>query len=187
MRHYFLILLMTWGAMLFILLSSWILLLAGADLGDFTIFAPVMFSIAGVALVSKTGWFDENIRKPLAETLAFGSYIEVIIHLQFFTIICGVLGLGVGIAAMTTFYPMGIKLMLKSLAAGNTEWHNFSKYTPMSILSGFSFGLLFYSYLFADARNMKWVIRAIMVGGFLTFFFLGLMFGEDRYFFVVSD
>lgn len=186
MKHYFLILVITWAAMLFILVSSWGLLLAGLNFGDFTIFMPIMFAISGVALLSRSSWFDENIRKPLGATLEFGNAVEVVIHLQLFTIICGVIGLGLGIAAMTTFYPMGIKLMLRGLAAGNEEWHNFTKYTPMSVLAGFSFGLLLYSYLFADARNKKWVTRIILIGGFLLLLILGLMFGGDRYFFVIT-
>ncbi len=187
MRHYFLVLLITWAAMLFILLASWGLLLMGINMGDFTIFMPIMFAIAGIAAISRTGWFDQNIRRPLAETLEFGNFVEVVIHLQLFTVICGVMGLGLGIAAMTSFYPMGIRLMMKGLAAGNAEWHAFTKYTPMSVLSGFSFGLLLYSYLFADARRMKWLTSTILVGGFAVFFLLGLMFGGDRYFFVISD
>ncbi|GEM_PF-2714943 len=186
MKHYFLILMITWAAMLFILVSSWGLLLAGFNFGDFTIFIPIMFAIAGVALLSKSKWFDENVRQPLAVTLEFGNAIEVIIHVQLFTIICGVFGLGLGIAAMTSFYPMGIRLLLKGLAAGEVEWHNFAKYTPMSVLAGFSFGILLYSFLFADARNKKWITRCILIGGFLVFFILGLLFGGDRYFFVIS-
>lgn len=187
MKHYFVIMFMTWAAMLFILLGSWALLLFGVNLGDFNIFVPVMFSIAAIALFSRTDWFDENVRQPLSDTLEFGSYVEVTIHLQLFTIICGIFGLGLGIAALTTFYPMGIKFMLQGLAAGNAEWHNFTKYTPMSVLSGCTFGVLLYSYLFADARSKRWLMRLILIGGFAIFFILGLMFGGDRYFFVITD
>jgi len=187
MKHYFLILMITWVAMLFILVASWTLLLVGLSFGDFTIFVPIMFAITGVAIAARTKWFDENIRQPLSATLEFGNAVEVVIHLQLFMIICGVMGLGLGIAALTTFYPMGIRLMLRGLAAGQKEWHNFSKYTPMSVLAGFSFGLLLYSYLFADARNKKWLTRFILLGGFLLFFVLGLFFGGDRYFFVIQD
>lgn len=186
MKHYFLILWMTWGCILMIMLSSWALMLMGINLGDFTILAPVMFVISGIAMMSKTSWFDENIRQPLAETLEFGSFIEVVIHIQLFTIICGVFGLGLGVAAMTSFYPMGIKMMLRGFALGNAEWHNFTKYTPMSVLSGGSFGFLFYSYLFADARKKKGAVRAILIGGFILFSCFAMMFGGDRYFFVIS-
>lgn len=187
MRLFFLILLMIWAAMLFILVMSWGLLLFGANTGDFAIFLPIMFAIAGVALLSRSNWFAENIRKPLADTLECDNIIERIIRLQLFTIICGVMGLGLGIAAMTSFYPMGIKLMLRGLAAGNEEWHNFTKYTPMSLLSGCSFGILFYSYLFADARKNIGMTRAILIGGFIGLLLLGLLFGDDRYFVVTQD
>lgn len=187
MKHYFLILLITWAAMLFILVASWILLLVGLNFGDFTIFIPIMFAISGVAWLSRGEWFDDNIRKPLAVTLEFGNAIEVVIHLQLFTIICGVVGLGLGIVAMTSFYPMGIKMMLHGLAAGTEEWINFTKYTPMSAVAGLSFGFLLYSYLFADARNKTWLKKAIVIGGFILFFLVGLMFGGERYYLVIRD
>lgn len=188
MRHYFLILLMTWASMIFILLFSWaLLLLNNGNLGDFTVFLPVMSALAGVAFLSKTSWFDENIRKPLAATFEFGNYIEMVIHLQFFTIICGVFGFAVAILAMTSFYPMGIKLMMKGLATGNIEWHNFTKYTPMSIVSGVGFCFLFYSYLFADACNKVWLTKVILIIGFVGSFLLGGVFGGDRYLFIISD
>lgn len=186
MRHYFLILLMTWAAILFIMLASWSMLLTGVYMGDFTIFVPIMFAIAGVAFFSRTDYFDQNIREPLAQTLEFGNFVEVVIHLQLFTIICGVLGLGIGIAALTSFYPMGIEAMMRGFAAGRYEWHNFTKYTPMSVLAGLCFGFLLYTYLFADARKLRWLTRTIIIGGFLLFFALGLMFGTDRYFFVLE-
>lgn len=187
MKHYFVIMAMTWAAMIFILLASWTLLLVGVDMGDFTIFVPVMFAIAGVAALSRTEWFDERVRKPLAETLSFASYVEVIIHMQLFTIICGLLGLGLGVTALTTLYPVGITFVLQGMASGKAEWHNFTKYTPMSVLSGLAFGVLLYAYLFADACSKRWMTRAILVGGFIAFFVLGLAFGSDRYYFVLSD
>ncbi len=183
MKHYFLILLMTWVCILFIMIASWMMLLFGLSMGDFTILAPIMLIITVVAFFSRSKWFDENVRQPLHDSLEWGNLIEMVIHIQLFTIICGVLGLGVGIAAMTSFYPVGAELALKNLAAENAQWYEFAKYTPMSILSGTLFGFLFYSYLFADAKGSKAWTRGILVGGFMLFGLLALIFGGDaRYF-----
>lgn len=186
MRHYFWILLMTWTAMIFILVSSWLMLLLGIDVGDFTVFIPVILALVGGFAASRTKLFDEHIRKPLAETLDFGNVVEIIIHMQLFTLICGVLGVGLGIASITSLYPMGVRFILRGVAGGDYEWHNFTKYVPLSILAGFTFSVLFYSYLFADARNQKKMMAGIVATGFFIFLLLGFFFGTDRTYLVIA-
>ncbi len=128
MKHYLYILLMTWACMGSVLLLSWLLLLFGLDLGDFTILVPIIVTLVAVARIAKTPWFNDNIRQPLAETLDYGNIVEVILHLQFFTIICGVLGLGLGVAAVTSIYPIGLEAVLAGVAGGEEQLYNFGKY-----------------------------------------------------------
>ena len=182
MRYYVLVLMMCWASILAVLLMSWLILLLGMDLGRFTIILPVIITFFGLAFVSRLDWFDENIRTPLAETLEYGDWIEVVIHLQLFTLIVGMIGLGLGILCLTALYPVGFEMILKGAAAGNQEWQNFTKYLPFSVISGFFFGFLLYTYLFADARGIAWLTRTVIIGGFAIFFGLGLFWGDTDFF-----
>ena len=171
-KPYFLIMMLTWAAALIVMVTLWIMVAAGVDLGDLSILIPSLSVIAGLVVVTKTPWFAANIREPVQGMLGSSSSLDVLIHVQVFTMVCGVMGTGGAIVAAGFLYPPVDQATLETLQLTEEYLANFKSRTSVALVGGLSSCAIMYLYMFADVRNSGWLKWAALGLGCLLFFYL---------------
>ncbi|MBI4030932.1 MAG: hypothetical protein HY370_04595 [Proteobacteria bacterium] len=175
MKHYFLILFLIWLTMLFVMGTLWIMISIGMHFGIYTAIIPVSLVAGFYYWLFRGDWFQSNIREPMAATFDRGTGMDLFMHFQIFSLICGLLGIGGMILGAGYMYPVAASDVMETMYATEKYWAVFKSRASLATTGGFAFGALVYLYLLADSRNIKWLQLAIIGVGCLFFFLIGYL------------
>lgn len=175
MKHYFLILFLIWTTVLFVMGALWLMVSMGLHFGAYTAIIPVLIASGYYYRLFRSEWFHSNIRKPMIATFEEGTGMDLFMHFQIFSLICGLLGIGGMILGAGYMYPVAASGILETMDATERYWNLFKGRASLATVGGFAFGALVYLYLLADSRDIRWLQRTIVAVGCVFFFLIGYL------------
>ena len=158
---------------LFSMISVWILLLTGVELGNVTLILPGVAAIFCVMLLQKTPWFSNNVQAPFTERLETGTTIVLVAQCQIFSILAGVFGVGAVTVGASFIFPGLIDSFVSHFTDSLSAVLYVKANSLVIAMVGFITAIMIYLYMLAEAKGMKRLsIFVVLVSG-LAFFAVG--------------
>jgi hypothetical protein len=171
-------LLIIWVVVFFSIFFVLMILATGVYLGILTLLLPGMTAIFFVMILEKTSWFAKRIHEPFSNRLRASTALELVAHSQIFSIICGALGIGIGVLAINLYNPHLLNAYVESLTDSPASALYFKSNAGVAAFVGFVSAGMVYCYMLAEAKGMRKMSAIVIMVTCLLLFAIGLTLKE---------